>query len=113
MDDLKFLLERDFKVVGFYPYTSIVSNRIIGQSHNHEVKMHHELNTFGSKVKTSAIDLGCVWDNKVVVEIELLSNLIGNETKSNLFVGFKDNLISIGLSVFQPDDFTKKYNLKF
>jgi len=32
---------------------------------------------------------------------------------SALYVGYKDNVVSIGMGVWQPDDYTKKYNKTF
>ena len=101
-----------FKVVGFYPYTSIVQRRICEQSHNCINADHEFLEEFGANIKAKAEKLGARWDNKVVVEIAPDKT---NEyyTESNLFVGYKDGVICIGLSVWQPDEYTKKYNQTF
>ena len=102
-----------FKVVGFYPYTSIVQKRICEQSHNYKTEDHDFIEDFGTAIQKQAIDLGVLWDNKVVVEIAAKESNGFFTEESNLFVGYKDGRISIGLSVWQPDHWTKQYNQKF
>ena len=101
-----------FKVVGFYPYTSIVQRKICEQSYNHKTEDHDFIEDFGRNIQSKAMELGVSWDNKVVVEIapEVTTP---EYIESNLFVGYKDGIICIGLSVYQPDSYTKQYNQKF
>ena len=114
MNEMQIWLKPDrFKVVGFYPYTSIVQRRILSQSHNFTVKDHDFIQEFGNAIRIKAEELGCRWDNKVVVEIKSNETHDYFEQDSSLFVGYKDGVISIGLSVWQPDKWTAKENLKF
>jgi len=106
------LKPENFKVVGFYPYTSIVTNRILSQGHNHKTPEHDFVEEFGSAIKMKAEDLKCPWDNKVVCEIALIDHM-KNSNNSNLFIGYKDGIISIGLGIWQPDSWTAKENKKF
>ena len=103
----------NFKVVGFYPYTSSVTNRIWEQSHNYKVQFHDEISAFGQAVEAMAVEIGCRWDNKVVVELEFKGSDRFFNKHSNLFVGWYDGKWSIGMGVFQPDSYTQKYNQVF
>ena len=108
LDTLEFLFKSDrFRIVGFYPYTSIVQDRIIEEDSGTDTFFIK----FANEIKNKAIELGCQWDNKVVVEIQPTDK---NSTKiSNLFIGYKDCIICAGLSVYQPDNYTKQYNKIF
>jgi hypothetical protein len=105
---LEFLFRADrFRIVAFYPYTSIVQDRIIEEDYGTDTIFIK----FANDIKSMAKELGCQWDNKVVVEIQPTDK---NSTKiSSLFVGYKDCIICAGLSVYQPDSYTKKYNQTF
>lgn len=105
---LEFLFKSDrFRIVAFYPYTSIVQDRIIEE----DIGTNTFFITFANDIKSKAIKLGCQWDNKVVIEIQPTDK---NSTKiSSLFIGYKDCIICAGLSVYQPDNYTKKYNQIF
>ena len=107
------LKSTNFEVAAFYPYTSIVCNRILSQDHNYKSDEHDFLEKFGNEVLEMIVQKGLKIDNKIVVE---LKSKISNDFfcfKSNIFVGFKDGCISVGLGVWQPDAFTKKNNVKF
>ena len=105
---LEFLFRADrFRVVAFYPYTSIVQDRIIEEDNGSDTFFIK----FANDIKSMAKELGCQWDNKVVVEIQPTDK---NSTKiSSLFIGYKDCIICAGLSVYQPDNYTKEYNQIF
>lgn len=107
------LKPENFKVVGFYPYTSSTINRIYTQSHNCKTEEHDFLTEFGNAILDKAIELGCSKDNKIVVEIEFVTSIGDFRKTSNLFVGFYDGIINIGLGVYQPDEYTQKYNQFF
>lgn len=94
-----------YDVVAFYPYTSVISNRILEQSHNYKTEEHDFIQKFADDIKSKAEELDCEWDNKVVVEIQLRKSKLYNEQRkdSNLFVGYYDGKISIGLGVWLPD----------
>lgn len=96
------LQPENFTVVAFYPYTSIVTCPLLEQSHNYKSSSHEFLKEFGEKIKQMVLEKGVIWDNKVVVEIKPYTK-IEEAVNSNLFVGFKDGLIRIGLGVWMVD----------
>lgn len=100
----------NYKVVGFYPYTSGVENKFLSQNFNYKTDEHDFLETFCNSVKEMAIAKGCIWDNKVVVELEPISTNHNHVKASNIFVGYYDNVWSVGLGVWQ-DDWLEKYGL--
>ncbi len=114
MKDLKIWLKPEsFNVVGFYPYTSIVTCRILTKELFIKSKNDEFIQKFANEIEAKAIALGCRMDNKVVIEIEYI-NTFGNFTKqSNLFVGYKDCTIAIGLGIWQPDSWTAEHNKRF
>jgi hypothetical protein len=93
-----------FTPVNFYPYTSIVTNIIWEQSHNRITDDHKTIEEFAGKIKSMAEAMGARWDNKVVVEIAY-TDLMNNPRyiQSNLFIGYKDGRIVIGLGVWMAD----------
>lgn len=104
----------NFDVVGFFPYTSHVTNVLLSQNHNYKTHYHDLLESFGNEVETAAIAKGCVWDNKVVVKLKPKINPRVDEVDSGyLFVGYYDNIWSVGLGVWQPNSWTKEYNKIF
>lgn len=105
MEHYEMWLQADrFDIVAFYPYTSIIMNALIEQSYNYKTPQHEFLEEFGAKIKEMAIAKGARWDNKVVVEIRYkCPNPNGEFVMSNLFVGFKDGIIRIGIGVWMPD----------
>ena len=115
MEEIKYWLKpENFEVVAYYPYTSIINLRFLSQSHNYKTVEHEMLNEFGNKIKEMAINKGCRWDNKVVVELKYKNTmLVENSFTSNIFVGFKDGLIHVGLGYYQPDSYTKEHNVIF
>ena len=91
---------QDLKPVKFYRYTSGVTHKILSQNHNYKTNEHHYLNKIGTEVKELVKSKGINWDNKVVVECELLYTHSDMKSKSNIFISYYDNIISIGLSVW-------------
>lgn len=100
----------NFKPVAFYPYTSLVSNRILEQNHNYQVKDHDFIQKFGDECLELAVKAGAKMDNKVVVELKYINENRHFTKVSNLFVGKYDGIICIGLGVWQPDEYVKQYN---
>lgn len=99
----------NFKVTGFYPYTSGTVCRFLEQNHNYKTDEHDFLQEFGAKVKLKAEAKGCHWDNKVVVE---LTSTNPSVVTPKIYVGQYDNLWSIGCGVWQ-DEWLKDSNLHF
>jgi len=94
----------DLRVVGFYPYTSGTIFRILEQSHNYKTPEHDFLESFGNKVLALAEAKGCRQDNKIVIELAFNNDNYRSLTKtSNIFVGYYDNVWSIGLGVWQDE----------
>jgi len=112
---MRFLLKTlDFEVVGFYPYTSHVIHAIVSQSRNYKLKDHEIIEEFGNRVLKAAIAKGCVHDNKIVIEIKPKAACAAEIIVcSNIFVGYYDNLWSIGFGVAQYDKWTKEHNQRF
>lgn len=108
----------NFKVVEYFPYTSIVTMRIVEQ---------HDLGVFngwldslwGSIEKYLWDEHKIMPDNKVAVRLSVKPEVFSSRNTSNdfllgsVYVGCKDGKVSIGFGVWQPDDWTKKYNRKF
>lgn len=113
----RFLNIEHYDVVGFYPYTSIVTNRLLSTNPNYETECDELLKSFYEKAMEKAKALGCREDNKIAIELKPSVggnlNMLDDVISSSIFVGYKDNTYSIGLSVFQPDLYVKKYNKKF
>ena len=105
MKPFQFWLKADrFIPVRFYGYTSIVCNTIWEQSHNYKSEEHDMVQAFADIIEAKALALGAIWDNKVVVEIQYQSTANQPEyVMSNLFVGYKDGRIVIGLGVWMAD----------
>lgn len=104
MEKYKFWLKpENFKVVAFYPYTSGTERKILTQSHNYKTEESDFLDTFGNAIKEMVLEKGCYWDNKVVVELEFISKHTKPVKTSNIFVGYYDNIWSIGLDVWQDE----------
>jgi hypothetical protein len=64
------------------------------QNHNFKTEYHDALKEFGEIIQEEALKQGARWDNKVVVELLL-------DSKTTIFVGFKEGLIKIGLDVYR------------
>ena len=91
-------------VTGFYPYTSVVQNRILEENNNSIGDL--PLNRLFDDYMTVAVQLGCIKDNKVVIEI---TNIL---TKQKLYIGKYDGTVSLGMSVYQHD-VSKQYTKHF
>lgn len=112
---IKFLLNQpdSFKIVGYYPYTSFVSMRLLEQNHNYKTEEHDFLNEIGMCVRDKIESLDLRWDNKVVIELEHINTLNCYFKESNIFIGWCDGNWSLGLGVWQPDSYTKNLNINF
>lgn len=86
------------KLVRFYKYPSWVMKELFVQNHNYKTEYHDALNEFGKIIQEEAEKQGANWDNKVVVELLL-------DSKTTIFVGFKDGLIKIGLDVYYHPEY--------
>jgi len=107
----------NFKIVEYYPYTSIVNLRIVESDRDGHSPFDEWLNSLWDEISKWLRDEKNIWpDNKVAVKLvpkgfnREIGNLFFN---SALYVGYKDNVVSIGLGVWQPDSYTKKYNKTF
>jgi hypothetical protein len=102
MKEYRFWLKPEqYKVVAFYPYTSGVDRKILAQDHNIKTDEHDFLENFCNSVKDMALAKGCVWDNKVVIELEPIETRHNHRKSSNIFVGCYDGTWSVGLGVWQ------------
>ena len=106
----------NFKIVEYYPYTTIVNLRIVESDRHGHSPFDEWLNSLWDEISKWLRDEKNIWpDNKVAVKLvpkdpKLDANAYLN---SALYVGYKDNVVSIGLGVWQPDNYTKKYNKTF
>lgn len=98
----------NLKPVRFYRYTSGVSYVILKQSHNYKTEEHSFLEELGNQLR-SLIPQN-LWDNKVVVECEMISEHPSQKAKSNIFIGKSDNCWKVGLGVWS-DDWVEPINL--
>lgn len=112
---MELINSNELEIIAFYPYTSIVINRLMEENHNYETKEAEFLQRFGSAMITKLNNEHPTikWDNKVVIEFRVKNDIIGSKKQSSLFLGWKDNKWSLGLGMWQPDDFTAKYNKIF
>ena len=104
----------NFKIVEYYPYTSIVNLRIVESDRDGHSPFDEWLNSLWDEIsKWLREEKNIEPDNKVAVKLvpkgfkQEIENLFFN---SALYVGCKDNVVSIGMGVWQPDNYTKKYN---
>ena len=105
-----------FDIVEYYPYTSIVYLRIVESDRDGHSPFDEWLNSLWDEISKWLRVEKNIWpDNKVAVKLvpkdpKLDANAFLN---SALFVGYKDNVVSIGMGVWQPEEYTKKYNRTF
>jgi hypothetical protein len=105
-----------FDIVEYYPYTSIVYLRIVESDRNGNSPFDEWLNSLWDEISKWLRVEKNIWpDNKVAVKLvpkdpKLNANAYLN---SALYVGYKDNVVSIGMGVWQPEEYTKKYNRTF
>ena len=105
-----------FDIVEYYPYTSIVNLRIVESDRNGHSPFDEWLNSLWDEISKWLRVEKNIWpDNKVAVKLvpkdpKLDANAFLNTA---LFVGYKDNVVSIGMGVWQPEEYTKKYNRTF
>jgi len=124
-DIVGFMLEEtltleNFKIVEYFPYTSIVTLRVVNTSPNYETPFDEWLNSLWKEIeKWLEKEKGIMPDNKVAVKLVVKPEVYANREQSNdfldgcIYVGRKDGVVSIGFGVWQPDDWTKKHNKKF
>ena len=124
-DIVGFMLEEtltleNFKIVEYFPYTSIVTLRVVNTSPNYETPFDEWLNSLWREIeKWLEKEIGIMPDNKVAVKLVVKPEVYANREQSNdfldgcIYVGRKDGVVSIGFGVWQPDDWTKKHNKKF
>jgi hypothetical protein len=124
-DIVGFMLEEtltlgNFKIVEYFPYTSIVTLRVVNTNPNYETPFDEWLNSLWKEIeKWLEKEKGIMPDNKVAVKLVVKPEVYANREQSNdfldgcIYVGRKDGVVSIGFGVWQPDDWTKKYNKEF
>lgn len=107
-----FLKLDNFDIVAFYPYTSVVIGRILEQNHNYETEEANLLTSFFNEVLKEFPKYNIKNDNKIVVELRLKKdNFAVNFIKvGSIFLGYYDNKITLGIGVYQLDNYTQKYN---
>jgi len=105
-----------FDIVEYYPYTSVVYLRIVESDRDGHSPFDEWLNSLWDEIlKWLKVEKNIWPDNKVAVKLvpkdpKLDANAFLN---SALYVGYKDNVVSIGMGVWQPEEYTKKYNRTF
>lgn len=105
-------LKENYEVVGFYPYTSHVINRLLGQSFGNTLEdIAPELKELLDKCIKDAEEKGARHDNKVVYELASKAkhnNEDENVVESHIFIGWYDNNISIGFGVWQEKFYSQR-----
>ena len=124
-DIVGFMLEEtltleNFKIVEYFPYTSIVTLRVVNTGLNYETPFDEWLNDLWNNIERYLErEHNIMPDNKVAVKLVVRPEKYANRKPNNdfldgcIYVGRKDGVVSIGFGVWQPDDWTKKYNKKF
>ena len=124
-DIVGFMLEEtltleNFKIVEYFPYTSIVTLRVVNTSPNYETPFDKWLNDLWNNIERYLDrEYNIMPDNKVAVKLVVKPEIYANRKPNNdfldgcIYVGRKDGVVSIGFGVWQPDDWTKKHNKKF
>lgn len=110
-----FFRSEEWAVTGFFRYKSSVQDRVLEQDHNYITPEHEFLQQMWEDMWSKAVKLGCVFDNKIVLQITKIPNpRIKEEIAINatLYLGYYDNKISLGLSVYQ-DAWLKDQNNYF
>ena len=98
-DFIYWLRIENLKPINFYPYKSGVICRILTQNHNYETEEHNFLNGLGSKIQ-DVVGKQILWDNKVVIECEIISSRIDLKALSKIYIGKYDGIWSVGLGVW-------------
>ena len=124
-DIVGFMLEEtltleNFKIVEYFPYTSIVTLRVVNTRPNYETPFDGWLNDLWNNIERYLeSEHNIMPDNKVAVKLVVRPEKYANRKPNNdfldgcIYVGRKDGVVSIGFGVWQPDDWTKKHNIKF
>lgn len=107
------LSEKEIELVAFYPYTSIVINKLVATNVNREREEDRDFILFANMVKNKMIiqQRDVMWDNKVVIEFRVKNNITTHNKVSSLFLGWKDGAWSLGLGMYQP--FSNKESAKY
>ena len=56
---------KNLKIVGFYPYTTVVTHRILEQNHNYKIDCHDFLDKLWSELEEQSKKLNIQLDNKI------------------------------------------------
>lgn len=109
-----------FRIAEYFPYTSLVTMRVVEQNANYETPFDEWLDGLWNSIeKYLEKEYHIMPDNKVAVKLVVNPEVFSNREPSNdfldgcIYVGRKDGVVSIGFGVWQPDDWTKKHNIKF
>lgn len=107
-----------FKVVEYFPYTSIVTMRIVESDFCHENVFDRWLHGLWKEIEQwLEKEKGIMPDNKVAVRLAVKDDVFSHHSNDYLggsvYIGYKDNVVSVGFGVWQPDDWTKKHNRIF
>lgn len=110
----------NFKIVEYYPYTSVVTLRIVEENHNYKTKFDEWLDALWEQISECLTKVHKIMvDNKVAVKLVVKDEVFSWREEGNyfnggvLYVGRYDGKVSIGLGVYQPWNHTKEYNKKF
>lgn len=104
-----FFNESNWKVTGFFPYTSHVMDSILSQNHNYKDTHDDFLQHLWDYFSNEAEKLGCELDNKVVIQITKVNNSFKSSPHNSiLYIGRYDNKVSIGLSLWQDEWITDR-----
>lgn len=105
----------NLKIVKFFPYTTVVTNRILSQNHNYKTDCHDFLDYLWLGLEVKAKELGIALDNKIAFKCDIIYNPLGDlfEEHSSIYIGKYDGIVNIGFGVYQPDRYTKQYNKTF
>ena len=100
------------KIVGFFPYTTVVTHRILSQNHNYKTDCHDFLNDLWLELLVKAEELNVALDNKIAFKCEIINSWsgLGFCENSPIYIGKYDGVIHIGFGIYQPNNYTKQYN---
>ena len=105
----------EWAVTGFFPYNSCVQDRLLEQNYNYKTNEHDFLEKIWDEMWAKAEELGCKYDNKIVLQITRIPNpkMINNcPVNATLYLGKYDGKVSLGLSLYQ-DEWLKDRNQYF
>jgi hypothetical protein len=94
----------NFEVLEVYPYPSFVQEKIVVYNENENCGEKHVKQLFEDLLTTTSDKIGHhLMDNKIAMKIR------GHRTGTILYIGYKDNIYSVGLSLFTET--TKKIHI--